>query len=366
MAENGRKPDDDERRRLKKMASEGETTHFEDLPNKDNNKTDSQENTSENNSENTENNSFDNNEKSAQNPNTIVGEEFNPTAGATKSSDMDYTKYKTADGNVLEEVPEAFVEPVISFDDPKTTTTTGAGAKKPPINQDMAGQTAEEDERSAEAMFDGGVEIYKMLIGWGKDISKISDKKIRKLMVLDKINVMLPIQVQDGSGNAMMVTIKDFIDNYNESVENNFVYSQDFIDKIRLPAIREMKKRGIGLTDKDQILLWGLIEGARVVVMLGTFQYQKWSIIDDAKIDWAEKKAKGATAAVNNPQQQAPPPPPFQEPPISQSPTTPPEFQQQAKPTVSPTNVQNNQVITDVVVEADNELRESGEKETDN
>jgi hypothetical protein len=81
-------------------------------------------------------------------------------------------------------------------------------------------------------------------------IPEISEAKIDKLIAEGEIDPSIQLQTEAGQ-----MPIKDFAVEFNDSIKEAFVVTDEFKDKVKAPLIRVFKKRGIGMTD-EQLLMY--------------------------------------------------------------------------------------------------------------
>jgi len=96
---------------------------------------------------------------------------------------------------------------------------------------------------------------------------------------------------------------KDVIEIFNKNVDNELVYSQDFIDNIREPVIHKFMENGIGLTNDNMIWYLVIMELARMGLAVYGLHTLKTSFINDAKDNFEDMKKQN----IAQQQQQAPP-----------------------------------------------------------
>lgn len=196
------------------------------------------------------------NEKAYARPN-VVGDISNiqplPEPEITKAT-VDFTK------------PSA---PIPDIDEigisPEQADKVAAATKAPPqiLNPAMQDLDAKDKKLAAENLVDSFIEGYEKLHAVARNIAKISESKVVELVSKKELNVELPIPItQDGQ----TITVAQFINDYNEEVDNTIVCDQEFKDRVRPVAIRVFEKKGYGLTDEQRLLY---IIGEDVVTKAG-------------------------------------------------------------------------------------------------
>lgn len=121
----------------------------------------------------------------------------------------------------------------------------------PPLNPDMADLSDKDKKLGSTMMVDAILNGYKQ--AWGivhEKWVKISDEDIMNWVMQDKISMDITIPI----GQGEEVTIREFINTYNETSQTAFLVTDEFIDSVRDSMIREFSKRGWGITDMQNIL----------------------------------------------------------------------------------------------------------------
>jgi hypothetical protein len=149
----------------------------------------------------------------------------------------------------------------------------------------------------AEMMADMTLDIYDKACFYMGKIPEISEDKLDKLIAEGEIDPSIQLQTEAGG-----MPVKDFAVEYNESIKDAFLVSDEFKEKVRPPLIRVFKKRGIGMTD-EQLLAYYFVtdlgaKGAQAFMLRKTAN----GILDSLKEN---------TMAIreNTVRTQAPPPP---------------------------------------------------------
>lgn len=228
---------------------------------------------------------------------------FNPLAGSPKSADREYTKGNT--DNNIDEVDEAYIKPnVIEEDDDDNEIDEKEEPKS--VNPDVKNLSSDEKRIASENAFDIAVQGYKMLFELSRKGVRIKDSKINQLVRKGEVNLYVPISVTTEDNKVVLMPFKDVIEIFNKNVDNELVYSQDFIDNIREPVIHKFMENGIGLTNDNMIWYLVIMELARMGLAVYGLHTLKTSFINDAKDNFEDMK-KQNIAQQQQQQQQAPP-----------------------------------------------------------
>jgi hypothetical protein len=81
-------------------------------------------------------------------------------------------------------------------------------------------------------------------------IPEISEGKLDKLIAEGEIDPSIQLQTEAGE-----MPIKEFAVEFNDSIKEAFLVSDEFKEKVKPPLLRVFKKRGIGMTD-EQLLAY--------------------------------------------------------------------------------------------------------------
>ena len=224
---------------------------------------------------------------------------FNPLAGSPKSADREYTKGNK--DNNIDEVDEAYIKPnVIDEDDHEVDE------KEEPklVNPEVKNLSSDEKRIASENAFDIAVQGYKMLFELSRKGVRIKDSKINQLVRKGEVNLYVPISVTTEDNKVVLMPFKDVIEIFNKNVDNELVYSQDFIDNIREPVIHKFMENGIGLTNDNMIWYLVIMELARMGLAVYGLHTLKTSFINDAKDNFEDMKKQNI--AQQQPQQPQP------------------------------------------------------------
>lgn len=193
---------------------------------------------------------------------------------------------------------------------PSLTQSPSTSEPKPepkPINKGLEDATEKEKEIAAEQLTDIILDGYEKLHTFVKPYAKINEKKVMKLIATNQIDPKMSIQTVDNEN----LTTLDFINATNESVDEILTHDKAFNAKIRPAMVRELKKKGGGLTDMQFILLtFGQDLGMKAALVLG-LKKQMNSTLDLFKQMNAENQTATGGAQPLNPDQiiQDDPPP---------------------------------------------------------
>ena len=204
----------------------------------------------------------------------IINEDFSPLDAPVKQ--RAYTQHKFDDSQVMQDLEEpSFQRP--SFED---LDEEEEAVKEPerPFNPSYSELDGKEKTMGAEMMADMTLDIYDKACFYMGKIPEISESKLDKLIAEGEIDPSIQLQTESGA-----MPIKDFAVEFNDSIKDAFMVSDDFKEKVKPPLIRVFKKRGIGMTD-EQLLAYYFVtdlgaKGAQAFMLRKTAN----SILDSLK-----------------------------------------------------------------------------------
>lgn len=237
----------------------------------------------------------------------IITDDFSPLDAPVKQ--REYTKHKLGTTETMADLEEpTFERP--SFEDLDGTAEEEASEPARPFNPSYNELDGKEKTMGAEMMAEMTLDIYEKGCYYMGKIPEISESKIDRLIAEGEIDPSIQLQTEAGS-----MPIKDFAVEFNDSIKEAFVVTDEFKEKVKPPLIRVFKKRGIGMTD-EQLLAYYFVtdlgaKGAQAFMLKKTTN----SIIDSLKENTMAMRESRAGAYRPEPQQQYQERPPvYQEP----------------------------------------------------
>lgn len=133
-------------------------------------------------------------------------------------------------------------------------------------------EAPQEDEvakqEAAEMLADQTIYAYTRLHDLGKWYGKVSEKSLKKRYEKGELspNISFPV---DPEGRDI-VTLAEFVEGYNEEVDEAMNVSPDFVSAVRPPLVRVYKKHGWGMKD-EHVLALRFVEdfGTKTAVLIG-------------------------------------------------------------------------------------------------
>ena len=177
----------------------------------------------------------------------IITDDFSPLDAPVKQ--RSYTQHKMGDAQEMGELEEpTFERP--SFADLDGTAEEEANEPARPFNESYSQLDGKEKTMGAEMMAEMTLDIYEKGCFYLGKLPEISEAKIDKLIAEGEIDPNITLQTEAGN-----MPIKEFAVEFNDSIKEAFVVTDEFKDKVKAPLIRVFKKRGIGMTD-EQLLMY--------------------------------------------------------------------------------------------------------------
>lgn len=226
----------------------------------------------------------------------VITDDFSPLDAPVKQ--RAYTQHKMGDAQEMGELEEpTFQRP--SFEDLDGTAEEEASEPERPFNPSFNELGGKEKAMGAEMMAEMTLDIYEKGCYYMGKIPEISESKIDKLIAEGEIDANIQLQTEAGA-----MPIKDFAVEFNDSIKEAFVVTDEFKEKVKPPLIRVFKKRGIGMTD-EQLLAYYFVtdlgaKGAQAFMLKKTTN----SIIDSLKENTMAMRENRMNTVAPEPQQQ--------------------------------------------------------------
>ena len=242
----------------------------------------------------------------------IINDDFSPLDAPVKQ--RSYTQHKMGDAQEMGELEEpSFERP--SFADLDGTAEEEASEPERPFNPSYNELDGKEKTMGAEMMAEMTLDIYEKGCFYLGKIPEISEGKIDKLIAEGEIDPSIQLQTEAGA-----MPIKEFAVEFNDSIKEAFLVSDEFKEKVKPPLIRVFKKRGIGMTD-EQLLAYYFVtdlgaKGAQAFMLRKTTN----SIIDSLRENTIAMRENQMNS--ERPQPQAQPQQQYQERPPVYEPST--------------------------------------------
>lgn len=174
--------------------------------------------------------------------------------------------------------------------------------------------------RVAEMIVDG----YSLLNDVVDKTLLFNEKKVRKLVKEDKLNLSIPVPVKNG----VTMTAGEFIEEYNEQTKGTISVSPQFREEVTPLLTNYLAKKGIGMSEDN--MLWYVV--AKEVTGKIFMYSQGYSIKKDILNNLIEQTELMRASVSSTSTAYTPPPPPPQstpQPQYQEAPTQPQYTQQQ-------------------------------------
>ena len=239
---------------------------------------------------------------------------YNPFA--EKVIERDYTKTKqTLTSEQMGDIEEPIFEPPpINAGGSLTEDDIEIDDSNPNVFDENVSDLDPEDKKFAhENLVDTVIGGYEMLHTFAKRWATLTEEKLIEKEKKGEIDLRMQVMVSP----VQSLSVFDFVNNYNQQVGEALTVDDDFIEKVRPIMVRVAEKRGLGMTDEQNLMvLFGkdiLEKGMQVI----SFKKSLSNILDLTFQNYQEQRQANQFA-----QQQPPPPPP--PPPAGDPPPPPP------------------------------------------
>lgn len=127
------------------------------------------------------------------------------------------------------------------------------GSKASPLNPAMGGPDIDNKEKrlAAESLVDATLTAYEKAHKLFEFLVTVKEEKLMQMEMEGKIDLGTLIPISEDE----QITLREFVQKYNEQAAESFEYDKSFNKKVREPMIRVFMKHGWGLTD-EQLLMW--------------------------------------------------------------------------------------------------------------
>lgn len=188
-----------------------------------------------------------------QNPDllqTMSSLNHNPMLGEPVKSRA-YTTPNIDPNNVPEDIPEpVFTPPSENLDMDVEELLDSDSQKEQPrsFNSDFSELSNKDKKQGAELMADTIINGYSDIIGMMGKLVTISSSKLESEFAEGTISPAVTFEI-DQHGNTN--TVRQFVENFNESANDAFKVEQEFKDRVKDPLTRVLEKRGVAMTDEQ-------------------------------------------------------------------------------------------------------------------
>lgn len=176
-----------------------------------------------------------------------IMDDFSPLDAPVKQ--RSYTSHKIyADAEVVADLEEpTFQAPNFNdFDEP----TAQEPEEKRVFNESYSELDGKEKTMGAEMMAEMTLDLYTKGCEYLGKVPQISESKLDRLIAEGEIDPSIEIPTEAGN-----IGVKDFAQEFNNSIKGAFEVDDEFREKVTPPLVRVFKKRGVGMTD-EQLLLY--------------------------------------------------------------------------------------------------------------
>jgi hypothetical protein len=240
--------------------------------------------------------------------------------------ERDYTKSKqTLTSEQRAPIIEPTFEPPPIGGYPEEMDEDMSDEEMPGVFDESVNDLDEKDKQFAhENLVDTVLVGYEMMHTFARRWATLTEEKLIEKENKGEIDLRMQIMVSP----VQSLPLFEFVQNYNKQVEETLTVDEDFVEKVKPIMVRIASKRGLGMTDEQNLMvMFGkdiLEKGMQVVGF-------KKSLTNILELTYQKFKQQQVNN-FNAPPPQAPPPqaPPPQAPsPQPQSPRPQPQFEQE-------------------------------------
>jgi hypothetical protein len=180
-------------------------------------------------------------------------EMYNPLMDETPIV-KDYHKANIAPTDIPETIPEFELITPVSENTQQNSFSedVNRGNVNPSddvYNKSMSELPKKEKRIAAEMAATAAIDSYEfVLANFAAPIGKFDKRKIEKLFVENQISRDLVVETQSGN-----MQVGDFIETFNEGVDEIVKVDEDFKNKIKTPLANIFEKKAIGMTDEQYV-----------------------------------------------------------------------------------------------------------------
>ncbi len=173
--------------------------------------------------------------------------------------EREYSTPKTVE-NLTDEIPEPIFNQELSFEElmqssdgseqeneMEAEVKTSAFDNPNPALNDLPPQ---EKQFACEQMVDTFLDTYSGLHPFVSQFAKFPEEKLQQLILNDEVDGDMSIPTESGED----ISLNEFVQTYNEQVEEVFTYDRGFGMKVRPALVRVFMKKGWGMTDEQYLL----------------------------------------------------------------------------------------------------------------
>ena len=215
------------------------------------------------------------------------------------------------------EINTPIPEPVFT-PPPINKTTEEKKEKKPiePFNEQLNDLPNKDKAMSSEMMATMILDGYSTIFKFVEQNMKIKEGNVRKLELDGEIDLNLSVPFPNPeTGVITQLSFRDFINEFNNSVDGTLEVTDDFKKEVKPVLIRVLQKKGIGLTDEQMLIYMFskdiIVKGVQIFALRSSVN-QMMEMMKEQTLEYKRYNSINSTppppaqAAAYNP----PPPPP--------------------------------------------------------
>lgn len=154
---------------------------------------------------------------------------------------------------------------------PSNNSQKPAVQQPTPVNSEWSNMSPQEQLIAAEAAADMMIGVYDKLHYFGREYIKVDEEELIELHNDDKIDMNAAVMENDEDPDKE-ISIKEFWQDFNKQVDDRFIVTDTFKQKIRPPLVRLCNKHGLGASDMMQVAFYAGEDAATKIAMLVGFK----------------------------------------------------------------------------------------------
>jgi len=206
-------------------------------------------------------------------------------------------------------------EPVFIPPPPPPPVSEPAGPPPPPVNPALKDLNPKDKNVAAKRAAEMALQMYEYIHELGNKAITIPESKLNKLQKQALIDLETPMMF-----NGQQITMKQFIEVFNQQAEGTFKVSQKFKDEVMPLLIEIFEKKGIGMTTEQQLMFLVGKDIAGKLSLAWVAIQQRKEMIEVMKEQTEAFKAQAEQYKAWMHAQQSTPPPPPPPPPAAEQP----------------------------------------------
>lgn len=162
------------------------------------------------------------------------------------------------------------------------------------VNPDLNDISEAEKQAAAEQAAEMIIAMYSGLKASAPKLFMVSQRKLKKMEEQGLIN--LTLRLQRSPNDPTPTSILEIVNNFNATASQGFIVSQEFKDMVKPVLTRVLKKKGVGLSDEQTLMLLFGQDIAQTAFSIFSGMRQRNEMLNQLKDIYAAVKATGGAA----------------------------------------------------------------------